>query len=345
MDLLLLNTDRCAMHTPPPGHPERPERQDVFHVVAEAWRGRGAAVCEPTPASVEQVRRVHTAEFIEMLASTAGTAAMLDADTYTSPESWDLTLLAAGAVVNGVDAVLNGEAKVAAALVRPPGHHSGPARARGFCLVNNVAVAAAHALARGVARVAIVDFDVHHGNGTQEIFERDPRVLFVSTHQWPHYPGSGLVGEAGSGPGEGFTVNLPLPAGATDADYDLVFRQVVVPVVTAFEPELVLVSAGFDAHERDPLAGMRLTDAGFAGLTGHIREIAERCCGGRLVLTTEGGYDMAALASSLDASLAALTAAPAGEGAHPAPAAGAAPRAAAVVAESRAVLSRYWRGL
>jgi acetoin utilization deacetylase AcuC-like enzyme len=247
--------------------------------------------------------------------------------------------------VNGVDAVLNGEAKVAAALVRPPGHHSGPARARGFCLVNSVAVAAAHALARGVARVAIVDFDVHHGNGTQEIFERDPRVLFVSTHQWPHYPGSGLVGETGSGPGEGFTVNLPLPAGATDADYDLVFRQVVVPVVTAFEPELVLVSAGFDAHERDPLAGMRLTEAGFASLSRHIREIAERCCGGRLVLTTEGGYDMAALASSLDASLAALTAAPAGEGAHPAPAAGAAPRAAAVVAESRAVLSRYWRGL
>ena len=193
-------------------------------------------------------------------------------------------------------------------------------------------------------RVAIVDFDVHHGNGTQEIFERDPRVLFVSTHQWPHYPGGGLVEEVGAGPGEGFTINVPLEAGATDTDYDLVFREIVVPVATAFNPGLVLVSAGFDAHERDPLAGMRLSEAGFAQLMRHVRAIADRCCGGRIVLTTEGGYDPTSLRASLDACLAEMAGAThddadmsgAGESPH---------RGAAVVSRSRAVLSRYWRGL
>ncbi|MCX6551570.1 MAG: histone deacetylase, partial [Acidobacteria bacterium] len=286
MPLQVITSDRFGLHTPPPGHPERPERQDVMHVVAARWQGRGASLVEPTPASRAQILRVHSEALVEALEATAGRAAMLDADTFTSPESWELTQLSAGAAVNGVDAVLDGGASRAAALVRPPGHHSGREKARGFCLVNNVAVAAAHALDRGVPRVAIVDFDVHHGNGTQEIFETDPRVLYVSTHQWPHYPGSGMATEVGTGDGEGFTVNLPLDAGATDADYDVVFRDIVVPIVEEFAPGIVLVSAGFDAHERDPLAGMRMTEAGYALITRHIAGVADRCCAGRAVLVT-----------------------------------------------------------
>jgi acetoin utilization deacetylase AcuC-like enzyme len=345
MALLVLNSARFAWHTPPPGHPEGPGRQDVFHVVAQDWKARGAIVREPEAASHGQIARVHSREFIEVLESVAGTASMLDADTYTSPESRDLAMLAAGAVTGGVDAVLAGEASCAAALVRPPGHHSGRDRSRGFCLVNSVAVAAAHARSLGVERVAIIDFDVHHGNGTQEIFERDPRVLFVSTHQWPHYPGSGAVDEVGSGPGEGFTVNLPLPPGATDADFDCVYREVVVPVTESFAPGLVIVSAGFDAHERDPLAGMRMSEAGFAGLMRHILGVADRCCGGRVVMATEGGYDLPALRASLDACLA--VAARAAD--EPAPVGGDlaadARRGAAVSAQARRALSRYWRGL
>ena len=344
MALLVLNSDRFSMHTPPPGHPERPERQDVFHVVARGWQARGAILREPSPATREQVARVHTRGFIDVLESVAGTASMLDPDTYTSPESVDLAMLAAGAVVDGVDAVLSGEASCAAALVRPPGHHSGPDRARGFCLVNNVAVAAAHALARGAARVAILDFDVHHGNGTQEIFEDDPRVLFVSTHQWPCYPGGGVCDEVGTGPGKGFTINLPLEAGATDADFDLVYRDIVVPVVAEFAPELILVSAGFDAHECDPLAGMRMSEAGFAALMRHITGLADRRCGGRVVMATEGGYDLPALGASLDACLAVLAGA-SGEPPHEAALPGDSRRGAQAAARSRLALSRYWRGL
>jgi acetoin utilization deacetylase AcuC-like enzyme len=344
MTLLVLNSDRFALHTPPPGHPERPERQDVFHVVAKTWQQRGAVVREPGPATRAQVARVHSRAFLDVLDSVAGTASMLDPDTYTSPESVELAMVAAGAVVAGVDAVLAGEARRAAALVRPPGHHSGPGRARGFCLVNNVAVAAAHALSRGLSRVAVLDFDVHHGNGTQEVFEQDPRVLFVSTHQWPFYPGGGVADEVGTGPGEGFTVNVPLEAGATDADLDLVYREVVIPIARSFAPELVLVSAGFDAHEHDPLGGLRLSEAGFGCLMQHIVTLADRCCGGRVVLATEGGYDLPALRGSLDACLGVMAGAPAAvppgtvapDGAR---------RGAEAAARSRRALSAYWRGL
>ena len=342
MSLFVLHADRLARHTPPPGHPERPERQDVMHVVAERRRERGATVAEPEPASREQILRVHTPSFVERLEATAGMAVMLDPDTFTSPESWDVTRLAAGAAAMAVDAVLDGDASRAAALVRPPGHHSGPDRARGFCLLNNVAVAAAQALARGVPRVAVIDFDVHHGNGTQEIFEADPRVLYVSTHQWPFYPGGGLVTEVGVGRGEGFTLNVPLERGATDGDYDIVFRDLVMPVVRLFSPGVVLVSAGFDAHERDPLGGMRMSEAGFALLTRYLVTAADECCGGRMVLVTEGGYDLEAFAASLDAALAVMA------GREPLPAAAVLEpptRGLAAVTQARAVQARYWRGL
>ncbi len=303
MPLLIYSSDRFAGHEPPPGHAERPERAEVMAAVAGEWRRRGAEIAEPGPATIEQLSRVHDPAYLDVVASTGGRATMLDEDTFTSPESFDVALLAAGAVTGAVERVMGGPATQAAALVRPPGHHAGRDAARGFCLFNNAAVAAAHALELGASRVAIVDFDVHHGNGTQEIFHADPRVLYVSLHQFPHYPGTGWSSDVGVGDGAGFTVNVPLDAGAGDADYDLVFRELIVPVLTSFTPALILVSAGYDAHEHDPLGGMRLTTDGFARMMRHLAGAAWRCCSGRLVVTTEGGYWLPALAASLDATL------------------------------------------
>jgi acetoin utilization deacetylase AcuC-like enzyme len=344
MPVLVLNSRRFGEHTPPPGHPERPERQDVMEVVAEQWRDRGGLIEEPGPAPLDAILRVHSPRFVEKLESAAGRAVMLDPDTFTSAESWEITRLAAGAAIAAVDAVLDGRASRAAALVRPPGHHSNRDAARGFCLTNNAAVAAAHALDCGLARVAVVDFDVHHGNGTQEIFEADPRVLYVSTHQWPFYPGSGAADEVGAGDGRGFTVNVPIERGAADGDYEVVFRDVVVPVTSRFSPELVIISAGFDAHELDPIGGMRMTAHGFARLTGLLCAVADQHASGRVVLVTEGGYHLHALAESLAASLAALDVAPdaaAGLGsAGPVP-----ERGRRAAQQARAVQAGFWRGL
>jgi acetoin utilization deacetylase AcuC-like enzyme len=344
MPVLVLTSARFGEHTPPPGHPERPERQDVMDAVAARWRELGGPVAEPVPAPRDALLRVHSDRFLETLESAAGSAVMLDPDTFTSAESWATTQLAAGAAMGAVDAVLDGRATRAAALVRPPGHHSSRDLARGFCLVNNAAVAAARALDRGLARVAIVDFDVHHGNGTQEIFEADPRVLYVSTHQWPFYPGTGRADDVGTGAGRGFTVNVPMERGATDADYDLVFDEIVVPVTSRFKPELVIISAGFDAHEEDPIGAMRMSAGGFARLTARLCALADRCASGRTVLVTEGGYNLKALAASLAASLAALDGC-AERAAVPAAAADDVRRGRLAVQQARAAQAAFWRGL
>src|SRR3954464_919311 len=305
MAVILIHSDRFAEHQTPPGHPERPERAEAMDAVAAKWRERGAEIVAPRAATSEQLARVHDRDYLRRISETAGEAAQLDSDTYTSPESHEIALLAAGAAIDAVERVMGGSHHAAVAMVRPPGHHAERDRAMGFCLYNNVAVAAAHARAQGAAKVAIVDYDVHHGNGTQHIFETDPHVLYISTHQYPYYPGTGAADEAGRQAGLGFTVNVPLEVGAVDDDYRIAFSEIVLPVLRQFGPDLILVSAGFDAHERDPLGGMRLSTAAFAAMTQELRGVAEGCCRGRSVSVTEGGYDLQALGSSLDAVIAA----------------------------------------
>src|SRR6187431_79238 len=223
--MILISSPRFQEHTTPPGHPERPERAEVFDQVASAWRDSGGTVIEPRAATREELLRVHDADHVDTIEAANGKAVMLDADTFTSPESYDVALLAAGAAVQAAEHALD-TGETAFALVRPPGHHAKRDRAMGFCLFNNVAVAAAAMIARGLSRVAVVDIDVHHGNGTQWIFYDDPRVLYVSTHQFPFYPGTGAASETGTGKGAGFTFNIPLAAGATDADYARAYERI-----------------------------------------------------------------------------------------------------------------------
>ncbi len=295
---LLVDDPRFDRHKAPAHHPERPER---LHAARNAL-ATVAAAFEAVPARAatdEELLRVHEARFLEALEKMRGRSSRLDPDTYVSPESVDVARVAAGSLVALVDALIDGAVSKGVALLRPPGHHARPGKAMGFCLLNNVAVAAAHARARGLERVAVVDWDVHHGNGTQEIFWRDPHVLYVSTHQFPFYPGSGDVDEIGEGDGKGFTVNVPLPAGGGDALYASAFERVVLPVVQAYAPELVLVSAGFDASADDPLAQMQLSAQAFGWMGRELARVAERSAKGRLALVLEGGYDLVSLETGL----------------------------------------------
>ena len=369
MPFTLISSARFAEHQMPPGHPERVERAEVMAVVASQARARGYEVAAPQPASTEQLARVHDPTYIARIAETAGRAVALDPDTYTSAESYEIALLAAGAAIDAVTLVMSrrpGQPNAAAAsgpqasgrpdvnaalvMVRPPGHHAERGRAMGFCLFNNVAVAAAHARAMGARRVAIVDYDVHHGNGTQHMFESDPTVLYLSLHQFPFYPGTGAVDEIGRGEGTGFTVNLPLEVGAVDEDYRLAFSEVVIPVLRQYDPDLLLVSAGFDAHQRDPLAGMRLTSAAFMAMTMELRRVAEERSDGRLVLVAEGGYDLRALRESLEGVVESLTTSSPGSPGSPGsadvswPASGvASSRGRVAVNAAKRVLAPYWK--
>jgi acetoin utilization deacetylase AcuC-like enzyme len=335
--VLLISSTRFDEHVTPPGHPERPERAHVLDVVAADYRVRGGTVIEPIAATREELARVHTAEHLDRIAGTTGRPMMLDADTFTSPASHEIASLAAGAAVQAArHALATGE--IAFALVRPPGHHAEADKAMGFCLYNNVAVAAADAIASGLERVAVVDIDVHHGNGTQWMFYKDPRVLYVSSHQFPFYPGTGAAAESGHGAGAGFTVNLPLEAGATDDDVDLVYREITVPILQEFKPQLTLISAGFDAHEADPLAALRMSAGGYARLVSRLRDAA--LASGRLALVTEGGYDLPALRECLEATIRVLD----GERVDAASAT-AAPRGERTLQTVRAVQAAFWRGI
>jgi len=281
------------------GHPERPERLDaVRNGLREAKLEERLVLLSPRPATTAELVRVHTDAHIGAVAATKGRTVRFDPDTQAGPRSYEAALLAAGAVVDAVDRVLDGELDRAFCAVRPPGHHAPADRAMGFCLFNNVAVGATHALQRGLRRVAVIDIDVHHGNGTQDIFWEDPRVLYVSSHAYPFYPGTGALDEVGEGAGRGFTVNLPLPPGTGDAGYARVYREIVEVIGRSFDAELVLVSCGFDAHRGDPLAGMALTRAGYAELLAVCLALAEGAARGRVVVVLEGGYLLPAIASA-----------------------------------------------
>jgi acetoin utilization deacetylase AcuC-like enzyme len=303
--MMVVASPRFAEHTTPPGHPERPERAEVFDRVAGAFRRNGGLVRAPRPATREELARIHTAEHLAAIEATSGRAVMIDEDTFTSPESYEVACLAAGAAIDAARHAWD-RREPALALVRPPGHHAEPDRAMGFCLFNNIAIAAASLRATGAARVAIVDIDVHHGNGTQTAFYADPAVLYISSHQFPFYPGSGAADETGSGAGLGFTLNIPLEAGATDEVYAAAYESQVMPALERFEPEIVLVSAGFDAHVRDPLGSMRMTTDGYLRLVEMIRDAAVRLSGGRSAWVTEGGYHLGALGECLQGTIEAL---------------------------------------
>ncbi len=293
-------------------HPERPERLAAIVAAVERAAYPGVSFVAPAPASVEQASRVHSARHLARLRQIAAAGGgYADLDTVLAPDSYDVALLAAGGAIRAVVAVLTGEARAAFAAVRPPGHHAGPDSIAGFCLLNNVAIAAREAqVTFGLKHVLVVDFDAHHGNGTQAVFEADPSVLYFSIHQYPFYPGTGSSHEIGRGPGAGYTVNAPVPAGTGDSGFERIFDEVLAPIARRFRPELVLVSAGYDAHWLDPLTLLDVSVAGFARLVERLKGWAGELCGGRLALVLEGGYNREALGASVAATLAVLAGLP-----------------------------------
>jgi acetoin utilization deacetylase AcuC-like enzyme len=297
-------------HVPGVGHPERPERIQVLLDLAAGLDRKNFALLPPRSAARSDVEHVHGADHVRLVESTSTVNRYaLDGDTITSRDSFGVALLAAGGFLTALDAIAAGESANGFALVRPPGHHALADRAMGFCLFNTMAIGGEYLKHRyGAKKIMIVDWDVHHGNGTQDVFYNDPSVLFVSSHQFPFYPGTGSVNEIGAGAGEGYTINVPLPAGCADREYLQVFQDVVVAAAKKFEPEWILVSAGFDPHERDPLGGMEVTEEGFAAMARALAEQAATFSEGRIALVLEGGYDLAALRNSVAAVLAEMRA-------------------------------------
>lgn len=291
-------------HDPGTGHPERPARLEaIVSRLGQQGLLKDLYRIEPKPAEERWLREVHTEHYLRQLELTASRApSYLDPDTGLSTESNQVARLAAGGVLAAVDAVMAGETRNAFAAIRPPGHHAFADRGSGFCLINNVAVAARYAQKEyGIKRVMIIDWDVHHGNGTQDIFYSDASVFYFSTHQWPYYPGTGAETDTGAGDGAGTTLNVPLPSGTGDREIIEVYKTSLVPAADAFRPEFVFISAGFDAHREDPLAGLALTETGYRELTRIVKEIAAKSANGRIVSLLEGGYDLDALARSVEA--------------------------------------------
>lgn len=304
MTVLFIHNDRCRDHVATPNHPERPDRlRAVDHGLAAAGLTDALVMIEAPAVSIDAVQRVHPASMVDLVRDLAADGGgVIDADTTVSVASYDAALVAAGAGLEAVRRLDAGEADAAFCAVRPPGHHATDQRSMGFCLLNNVAVTA-RALADRGERVVIVDYDAHHGNGTQDIFYDDPRVLFVSLHEYPAYPGTGAVHETGAGDGAGFTVNFPLPAGATGDVYRRAWNDVALATVEAFDPTWLLLSAGFDAHRQDPITSMGLTSGDYADLTTEIISVVPP---GRRIAFLEGGYDLQALADSSAACISSL---------------------------------------
>jgi acetoin utilization deacetylase AcuC-like enzyme len=298
MTTAFVTDTRYAAHTLD-GHPEYAGRLEaVQRQLGDDGLTTRLLCLESRRAEDAALRAVHAESYLTLLERTSHltNVAMLGPDTYILPISYETARLAAGGVMRVVDAVLRGEASNGIAAIRPPGHHATPEMGMGFCLLNNIAIAARYAQRdHGIERVLIVDYDVHHGNGTQDVFYTDPSVLYVSTHQYPLYPGTGAMGDTGEGDGAGCTLNIPLTPGIGNAGYAKVFEEVIIPVARRFAPNLILVSAGFDAHWADPLANMRLSLAGYDRLTRALITLADELCAGRIVFVMEGGYNLAAL--------------------------------------------------
>ncbi len=309
----LVYDPRYLDHDMGAGHPESPDRlRAIMQGLEQSGTGALLTRIEPRVAEDEWITQIHKPSYLAMLRNhaPANGRVSLDPDTSMSPGSLTAAFLAAGGALAAVDAIMSRQVDHAFCPVRPPGHHAEAGRAMGFCLFNNVAIAARYVQKQhGLTRVLIVDWDVHHGNGTQHSFEDDSSVLFFSTHQYPHYPGTGRATERGRGAGEGYTINVPMESGEGDEEYRAVFQKSLVPAADAFKPEFVIISAGFDAHKDDPLASMELTEAGYAELTGIVTGIAKRHAAGRVLSSLEGGYHLKALAASVDRHVQALLAA------------------------------------
>ena len=295
-------------HLPGDSHPERPERIQVLLDLANALDRQKFKLLVPRAATRADIERIHEPDHVRLVESTSTiNHYALDGDTITSRDSFAVSVLAVGGFLTLLDSIAAKESSSGFALVRPPGHHALPNRAMGFCLFNTMAIGAAYLKAQyGAKKILIMDWDVHHGNGTQEAFYEDPSVLFISTHQYPYYPGTGAANEVGAGAGEGYTINIPLPAGCADREYMEVFQHVVVPVAEKFQPEWILVSAGFDPHRRDPLGGMNVTEDGFGGMANALLSVANSFSQARIALLLEGGYDLAGLRNSVTAVLDAI---------------------------------------
>ena len=300
---------RYLEHNMGAAHPESPERIRAIYEMLEEEKGLASlTLIAPRPATEKEVALIHTQEYVEQIKATSGRERVyLDPDTSTSPLTYEVALLAAGGLLEAADRIMDAKVQSAFALVRPPGHHAEASQAKGFCIFNNVAVAAQYLVKKwGLRRILIVDWDLHHGNGTQNAFYSRDDILFFSTHQFPHYPGTGHWSEVGEEKGEGFTVNVPLAPGKADSDFLFIYRNLLSPIAAAYKPEFILVSAGFDIFAGDPLGGMEVSVKGFGAMAGELTNLADKTARGRLLLTLEGGYNLFGLRDGVRSVLLAL---------------------------------------
>ncbi len=300
--IALVQDPRYLEHLTGALHPERPARlQCIEKMLRETGLASQAIALEPRKATKEEIARVHTLELINELEKTAlQESTYLDPDTHASRHSWEAAQLAAGGLLVAIDELFSGKIDEAFAFPRPPGHHAERDHAMGFCLLNNVAIAAEYARhEKGSKKIVILDFDVHHGNGTQHTFEERADIFYISTHRYPFYPGTGASDERGRGEGEGYTLNIPMPAESNDADYEIQFREKIVPAVLQYKPDFMIISAGFDAHRLDPLGGMEVSHKGYQRMAEQIEEMKKKCGNIPLLYALEGGYDLKALSESV----------------------------------------------